>query len=208
MTAARRPAVAHWLLTWFVGGPMRESIIGDIEEQFVRGRSSSWYWRQVLVAIVGGLQGDLRERPYSLILSVIVAAALIVAWVESTSLVYEWALHRWLDAWNRSPLFVFWIPFGGGTCLVWCLGSAFIARLSTRRSGRPAVLTGLLLSQIMLSLWLTRDFWLNGAFTTAVSPRLWVPNFLWAAVVLIGMPVSTVLGALWAPTRQAGSPIR
>jgi hypothetical protein len=80
--------------------------------------------------------------------------------------------------------------------------------MSIRLSGRPAVLTGLLLSQIVLSLWLTRDFWLNAAFTTAVSPRLWVPNFLWAAVVLIGMPVSTVLGALSAPTRQAGSPIR
>jgi hypothetical protein len=100
-------------------------------------------------------------------------------------------------------LFEFWIPFGGGICVLWCLGSAFSGRITAQFSdGSRAVLIAVLVTQIMLSLWWTRDFWLYGAFTTSVRPSLWVPNFLWAAVVMLGMPVSIIIGARSARTTR------
>src|SRR5688572_31305854 len=79
-----RPRVAAWLLRQFVGGPMRDSVIGDIEEQFARGGSSTWYWRQVLPAILFGLKADLCERPFAVIGSVILTSAVSIVWVELT----------------------------------------------------------------------------------------------------------------------------
>ena len=200
MSVAGRPPAAYWLLRRFVGGPTSESLIGDIEEEFSRGRSSSWYWRQVPPAILAGLKGDLRRRPSRVILSVILASTVTVAWVTLTSSLYDWVTYRWLNDFRDSSwlLFEFWVPFGGGVPFIWCLSSAFVGRLSARLTDRnQAALVGILLVQGTLSLWWTRGFWLYGAFTTAVSPALWVPNYLWAAIVLIGMPMSTIVGALW-----------
>ena len=199
MTATRPPAVANWLVTRFVGGPMRESLIGDIDEQFARGRSASWYWRQVPAAILSGLKADLRERPLAVMCSVILTSLVTGVWVEFTSSLYG-VMDRWVNPWTNSSfvLFEFWIPFGGGTCLLWCLAPAFAGRIGARvTGGSRAVLAGILLTHVAVSLWLTRDFWLHGAFTNTVSPSLWVANYLWAAVVLIGMPISTIVGALW-----------
>ena len=203
--AARGVLIARWALERLAGGPTGESIIGDIEEQFARGRSCSWYWQQVLVAIVVGIYADFRLRPFVVIFVLGVTPALTFAWVEFTSSLYAWAMHRWLHAWADSSflLFEFWIPFGGGTCLVWCLGAALSGRLSARLTNRNrAVLIGVVLVHVILSLWWTRHFWLHAEFTTSVSPRLWIPNFLWAAVVLVGMPLSTLLGALWGQSAR------
>jgi len=74
---------------------------------------------------------------------------------------YEWALNRWHFASSTGLLFEFWIPFGGGICVLWCLGSAFSGRITAQFSdGSRAVLIAVLVTQIMLSLWWTRDFWL------------------------------------------------
>jgi hypothetical protein len=201
MSTVQRPPVASWLLKRFAGGSNRESLIGDIDEQFARGRSSFWYWRQVLLAILFGINRDLREHPLLAIRSVIVTWAVVIAWVESTWTLYLWVSDKWVYAWVNSSvvLFEFWIPFGGGLCLVWCVGSAVTGWASARLSdrNRTAFIAASMLAQVPLSLWWTRHFWLYGEFTTRVGPRLWVPNYLWAAVVLIGMPTSTILGALY-----------
>jgi hypothetical protein len=184
------------------GGPTKDSIIGDIEERFASGRSLWWYWRQVLVASRVGIQADFRQRPFVVMLVLLITPLVTFSWVELTSSLYAWVSHRWLHAWANSSslLFEFWIPFGGGTCLVWCLGAALSGRLSAKLSNRNrAALVGVVLAQVILSVCWTRQFWLYGEFTTSVSPRLWVPNFLWAAVVLIGMPLSTLAGALSGP---------
>ena len=52
MSPAQPPRLASWLLRCFVAGPQRQSLIGDLDEQFARGRSSLWYWRQVATAIL------------------------------------------------------------------------------------------------------------------------------------------------------------
>ena len=51
MRSARPPRIATWLLQNFGCGPNQAAVIGDLEEQYRKGRSRTWYWRQVLVAL-------------------------------------------------------------------------------------------------------------------------------------------------------------
>jgi hypothetical protein len=53
------PRVATWLAHRLVPGPRRESLLGDLIEQYRQGRSGWWYWRQVVIAIVVGNARDL-----------------------------------------------------------------------------------------------------------------------------------------------------
>jgi hypothetical protein len=46
------PRVATWLLQRFAAGRYSESMAGDLIEQYGRGRSRSWYWRQVVLAVL------------------------------------------------------------------------------------------------------------------------------------------------------------
>jgi|SRR5580700_7042161 hypothetical protein len=51
MSQRAPPVVATWLIERL--GPVhhRESLTGDLIEQYGRGRSESWYWRQVAIAV-------------------------------------------------------------------------------------------------------------------------------------------------------------
>lgn len=62
MKSSRAPALATWLLAQFGCSPKNESLMGDIIEEYARGRSRVWYWRQVLVALAAGLVQEVREH--------------------------------------------------------------------------------------------------------------------------------------------------
>ena len=126
--------LARWLLLRLAGGPQRDSLIGDLDEQLARGQSSYWYWHQVVSAIFVGVAGDLRDHKLLATGSIILSFAIALAWVEATLALYLWVSETWVNAWVgglRDPglWFVFWHPFGGRLCLIWCLGSAASGRL-------------------------------------------------------------------------------
>lgn len=62
MTASQPPRLATWLLTRLASGVKRESLIGDLVEQYQQGRSGSWYWRQAIAAMFTGAIQDVREH--------------------------------------------------------------------------------------------------------------------------------------------------
>src|ERR1700722_5624704 len=59
------PRLALWLLkSW--GSPYhRESLAGDLIEQYQEGRSRTWCWRQVAVAILAARARSVRAMPWA-----------------------------------------------------------------------------------------------------------------------------------------------
>jgi hypothetical protein len=77
--------VASWLLKRFAG--VEAVIIGDIDEQFARRRSSCWYWRQAVGDSFGIAEifafpfaRDPLSRPH---------VGVVIAWVG------PWTLYLW-----------------------------------------------------------------------------------------------------------------
>ncbi len=60
----RRPAprLATWLLEHLADRYRREALVGDLAEEFRAGRSSGWYWRQVLLALAASARRVLWPR--------------------------------------------------------------------------------------------------------------------------------------------------
>jgi hypothetical protein len=56
---AQGPRVATWLAERLLTTHTRESLIGDLIEQYREGQSAMWYWGQVLRAIVASTTDDL-----------------------------------------------------------------------------------------------------------------------------------------------------
>ena len=61
MSASQPPRLASWLLHHLASSPQRESLAGDLIERYHQGQSPTWYWRQVLAAILAGVIRDIRE---------------------------------------------------------------------------------------------------------------------------------------------------
>jgi signal peptidase I len=89
MRVAGPPRLAVWLLQHAGSRYRRESLAGDLIEQFQSGRSDAWFWRQVLQAVCAGVAAVVRRasgaRP-------------------------DWLVQRWREYW---ALLLFVVLMGG-----------------------------------------------------------------------------------------------
>ena len=51
MSLMKPPKVARWILNHFGSSPNNAAVIGDLDERYDSGRSASWYWKQVVLAV-------------------------------------------------------------------------------------------------------------------------------------------------------------
>lgn len=56
------PRAATWFLREYGPNPQDESIVGDLTEQYQRGRGRVWYWRQILAIVSVGLLQEVRRN--------------------------------------------------------------------------------------------------------------------------------------------------
>jgi hypothetical protein len=63
MTLRIAPPVATGLLKLFCRGSDYDAVIGDLTEQYQRGHSRWWYWKQVLAIVVFGNYRRAVQRP-------------------------------------------------------------------------------------------------------------------------------------------------
>ena len=71
MTTRIPPRLATWLLTHLGPTFRRESLVGDLLEEYQRGRTSGWYWRQTGAALLISASGLFRVQLPRFVLSVV-----------------------------------------------------------------------------------------------------------------------------------------
>jgi hypothetical protein len=62
MKPSHPPIAATRLLKFLTPAGKNEALLGDLEEDFMQGRSAAWYWRQVFSAILVNFVQELRCR--------------------------------------------------------------------------------------------------------------------------------------------------
>ena len=201
---------ALWLMDRF-GVP--DALIGDLVERQRAGRSAAWLWRQAVVAIFEASRRSVLNQKGVALVTALVSAAGLLFWVESSWTLYLWLSDKWINAWaspgatwvhgvrvggfwNRG-LFVWWELYGGGLCLLWCIGSALIGRLVARTQSMALVLVSVA-AQLPFILWWGVPIWLRAAAYVGLRPAHPLNLRVVAAVVLVGMPLSTIVAGLSA----------
>ena len=74
MTLRIPPRMATWLLRHLGPKYRRESLVGDLFEEFQRGRTRAWYWRQTAAAILIGGTQVLRVKLPKFVLTAVLRA--------------------------------------------------------------------------------------------------------------------------------------
>jgi hypothetical protein len=98
MKSPQPPVFATWLLKQLCSGQYSDALAGDLVEEYQRGRSESWYWRQVLVAIVGYNRGGKNMTVISKWRNLVALTAVAVL---VGSLVSNWIQYRSLKQKNQ-----------------------------------------------------------------------------------------------------------
>jgi hypothetical protein len=113
MSTPNPPRLASWLLERFVSGPTRESLIGDVAEQWRHGRSAGWYWRQVLTAIILSAARDVWAHKLAAVRAVAICWVAISAMGIFTGALRESLFNNWLHTpWRSEIVRQAWVYYG------------------------------------------------------------------------------------------------
>ena len=199
MSTAQPPRLATWLLVRLASGEKRESLIGDLAEQYVHGRSAGWYWRQVVMALLVSTTRDIRDHKLIAARAVAISWMFLIPWIFFTGWAYGstrfWVTDilrgsaRLQDLWNiyQAPLLI-----------TWCLGSAMVGWIVARLDSdcRAGMLFVCAASQLPFALQWLAPIWnlANAGLPFFAS----FPMMVRAASVFVLMPLSLCLGGLSA----------
>ncbi len=134
MKRSKPPALATWLLE-HARFTTTDVIAGDLLEEFNKGRSAAWYWRQALVAIVVGCASEVRHH------RVLAARAILITWAANYGALLLGRLEmielseRHFLAYN--PQLAVW-----AICFLGSLASGLIVALLHRGHRNAMLLTG------------------------------------------------------------------
>lgn len=201
--AARTPRGATWLLNRLLSGPRRDAVIGDLIEQYHRGRSRWWYWQQTLGAVIADASGGIREHKLLAMRAAILGFSVVWFVGELISPISIWS-RVWLWNWTieHSLDSVREIAFGRFAftmvsltpCLYWLIAGSVVAR--THRPHSMAMVFAFIIAHQLT--YLGQMLWFYGVpgFTTELAPTLreLTINVAWMAA----STVSLLLGGLMA----------
>jgi hypothetical protein len=135
MTLRQPPPSAGQLLKRLVPTQDHDALLGDLNEEFQRGRSVVWYWAQILAAIVVGSWKDVRTHPLvvaraavtGIICQLLLAVAVSTLRALLTGAGFMWG-HTWIGLpwywWPYSPdgdLVLRAVWFGGQILIGWLI---------------------------------------------------------------------------------------
>jgi hypothetical protein len=192
MRSSRPPIVATWVLTRFGNG--NEVLAGDLVEEYQRGRTAAWYWRQVLVAILVGCGHEIRTKKLLTMRAVIIGWAALILYGHLIGLPLYKLYSRVLMALGLGPLrFWWWHYYTYPIILVPCVGCFLSGWLVARfhRTLRVTMVTVYAVSVLLTSL--PEIFRLA---TDSLSNSRFVPYLLSYSLTESLFVVSILLGAL------------
>lgn len=198
MRSSHPPIVATWLLEHLGSAMENEALIGDLVEDYGRGRSNAWYWRQALAAIVVSSYGEVRTN------GLIAIKAIVTGWAAQFVLQFVVAgllsrFHLWIPLYHKLPQLygygiaaslswlILWAPIWIGSG--WLVGGLYRSRLA----GMVLVFSTSVFGWKLLSLPWTIRLSYNAAGHSRYLPQLAVE-----LMNLILPPVYIVLGGLLA----------
>ena len=198
MSASQPPRLASWLLHHLASSPQRESLEGDLVERYHHGHSATWYWRQVLAAILVGVIRDLRDHKLLAIRAVAIGWLLVVLfsvplnWMSGAGRanLFEWLV----DTGRTSFWWVFWsgqLPYALLACVACGISGWIIARL---HQGHALAMVSAFAAVVVVAEY-GQAIWMLSRPAFPSMPLLAV--FLWL-LLLIGHPISIGIGGLWA----------
>lgn len=196
----RPPTLATWLLSRFVD----VSLMGDLLEEYRRGRSRWWYW-QTLVAVSRSADGDVRSDPLLALRALLVLVLLVLGYnyciARPLDLLYGDLM--WYLRWHltpsvftdQSPL-LFFLPIGVVGILIPCMGYIAAGWL-VARIHRPYQASFTLMNAILIVLvGSCQLIW----FFEHTPPRFGeLPQSYWhfRVGVLLLFALSNLVGGLW-----------
>lgn len=219
MRSSDPPTLATWLMTRLATGEKRESLIGDLIEQHRRGRSSAWYWRQTISAIIASLTAEAWRHKALAILLVVLGVYMGDIYMFIMRILRASGLHG-LDAW--APRLMSWLIeaeldvvwrlayllhiYAWMTTIEFCAFLAAVVWMASRFRPRQTglVVTIFLVTQIGLCvpyLRIASTAWLNDSHNP-----IWFFNVLWFSIfTFVSVPFSIILGGLRGARREGSS---
>jgi hypothetical protein len=197
------PKVALWLLERWARSPKQESLVGDMLEQYQRGRSVAWYWRQTISAISTSLAVETWQHRWLAISVVVLSTYLpqiymltLPGWVARLDGL--WYPHLISSQWSwmaTNPWAYRLQLYFVTTRFTWCALLATVAWILTRVRPRQRglVVTLLVITQVSQCVPPMRvavmDWMQESSNTIAFFSLLWFSTF-----TLIAVPLSILLG--------------
>ena len=201
---AKAPIVATWLAERFLTSAKRESLIGDLIEQYRDGRSAAWYWGQVLRAIIASMTENLIAHKFMAVRALGLGLALYS--LLSFAVVWVWTVAQ---GWMGGPLIscepdAFWCQFSSNQfsaeLLVYsaCVLSGW---MMARLHGEHAMAAVWLYSAAVLLLEYATIGWM---LTTNPAPPGVRPTtvIVVSLVSVLARPVAVLVGGLWGARNQ------
>jgi hypothetical protein len=206
MSRSDPPPLAIALMTRLVSGPHRESLIGDLIEQHQRGRSTLWFWRQTLIAIVRSGGNEMRCHPVMTLWISVFSASFEQIYMRSgiggwfyriDRLWYPRLLDsRWswmvVNPWAYR-LQLFYLTGRVVWCGLLALLSWTISRMYPRQRGLAVTL--LLVPQIAMALYYIRPAMMDWLREPA-DPIAFFGLFWFAVFALVAVPSGILLAGL------------
>jgi hypothetical protein len=201
MSTLQPPTVATWLLEHLQSSANKESLAGDLFEEYRQGRSRVWYWKQVLAAITVGLCRELVAHP--------VLALRAIAMALAVRFLYLYGVAPFLFRAVKPILPLTWFQPIGPLLIVWrtldmslCVATGWtLARF--HHANRTGIVLTAAISVFLYQLRGLPWIWFHAKNTLTNSRFL--PYLVTDWVALILPPLSILVGGLWRalPERNA-----
>jgi hypothetical protein len=191
MKRSKPPALATWVLEHSTAD---EALAGDLLEEFQARGSASWYWRQVLMAVVAGTVSDVRRH------SLLALRAILMTWsVNVGALLLGPKLLQYFfpePVHGPAVLFALW-----AVCFLGGMASGLLVAILHRKHQNAMLLTSAvaLLGWALIGVVLLKQRALSHSFLEIAAATI-----VYYLVALIGFAI----GGFFAVATRSGEPPR